>query len=109
MPKLTGQTYKGGAHYYFVDGSPIVRDVYFNNAWHTVLVGTLGAGGRSLFALDITDPGEDGSGIKLLWEITPENDGFENLGYTFPEPEIVRLHSGQWAVLKGTAITAKMT
>lgn len=101
MPKLTGQTYKGGAHRFFVDGSPTVRDVYFNNAWHTVLIGTLGAGGRSLFALDITNPGEDGTGIKLLWEINPQTEGYENLGYTFPEPEIVKLHSGEWALLQG--------
>ncbi|QIB49637.1 pilus assembly protein [Pseudomonas sp. OIL-1] len=101
MPKLTGQTYKGGAHRFFVDGSPTIRDVYFDSAWHTVLVGTLGAGGKSLFALDITNPGEDGSGIKLLWEITNESKGYSNLGYSFPEPEIVRLHGGQWAVLQG--------
>lgn len=101
MPELTGQTYKGGAHRFFVDGSPTVRDVYFDSAWHTVLVGTLGAGGKSLFALDITNPGDDGSGIKLLWEITNESEGYSNLGYSFPEPEIVRLHGGQWAVLQG--------
>lgn len=100
LPKLTGQTYKGGGHRFYVDGSPIVRDVYFNNQWRTVLIGTLRAGGKSIFALDITDPGSDGSGVKLLWEITDASDDFENLGYSFPEPEIVRLHSGQWAVLQ---------
>lgn len=104
MPKLTGQTYKGGAHQFFVDGSPLVRDVYFDGGWRTILIGTLGAGGRSLFALDITNPGVDGSGVKLLWERTgtdSESNPYVNLGYTFPEPEIVRLHSGEWAVLQG--------
>lgn len=101
MPKLTGQTYAGGGHRFFVDGSPVIRDVYIDDEWRTVLVGTLRAGGKSLFALDITEPGSDGSGVKLLWEITDDSDDFENLGYSFPEPEIVRLHSGQWAVLQG--------
>lgn len=101
MPKLTGQNYKGGGHRFYVDGSPIVRDVYINNQWRTVLVGTLRAGGKSLFALDVTEPGADGSGVKLLWEITNDTDDFENLGYSFPEPEITRLHSGEWAVLQG--------
>ena len=101
MPKLTGQSYKGGGHRFYVDGSPVVRDVYINNQWRTVLIGTLRAGGKSLFALDVTEPGTDGSGVKLLWEITNETDGFENLGYSFPEPEITRLHSGEWAVLQG--------
>ena len=101
MPKLTGQKYKGGGHRFYVDGSPVVRDVYFNDQWRTVLVGTLRAGGKSLFALDITEPGADGSGVKLLWEITSDTDDFKNLGYSFPEPEITRLHSGEWAVLQG--------
>ena len=41
---------------YGVDGSPIVRDIYFNNSWKTVLISGLGAGGHSYFALDITNP-----------------------------------------------------
>lgn len=98
--RLTGKNYAGGEHRFFVDGSPIVRDVYFSDAdgWRTVLVGTLRAGGKALFALDITDP----TNIKLLWEFdaTAEN-GDVDLGYTFAQPEIVRLHSGQWAVLMG--------
>lgn len=97
--RLTGQNYTGAEHRYFVDGTPIVRDVYFGNAsdegWHTVLIGTLRGGGKSLFALDITDPDD----IKLLWEFDSTTD--TDLGYTFAQPEIVRLHSGQWAVLMG--------
>lgn len=97
--RLTGQNYTGAEHRYFVDGTPIVRDVYFGNAsnegWHTVLIGTLRGGGKSLFALDITDPDD----IKLLWEFDSTID--TDLGYTFAQPEIVRLHSGQWAVLMG--------
>lgn len=107
MPKLTGQSYKGGGHRFFVDGSPKVRDVFIDNQWRTVLVGTLRAGGKSLFALDITEPGTDGSGVKLLWEITNESDGYANLGYSFPEPEIVRLHTGEWAVLQGNGYDSK--
>lgn len=101
LPKLTAQSYKGGAHQFYVDGSPIVRDVYIGGSWRTVLIGTLRAGGKSIFALDITDPGENGSGVKLLWEITDQTAGYANLGYTFPQPEVARLHTGQWAVLLG--------
>ncbi|MDD0844520.1 pilus assembly protein [Pseudomonas sp. Gutcm_11s] len=97
--RLTGQNYTGAEHRYFVDGTPLVRDVYFGNAanegWRTVLIGTLRAGGKSLFALDITDP----NNIKLLWEFDSTNDS--DLGYTFAQPEVTRLHSGQWAVLMG--------
>jgi len=101
LPKLAAQSYKSGAHQFFVDGSPTVRDVYMGGEWRTVLIGTLRAGGKSVFALDITDPKADGSGVKLLWEISNETTGYSNLGYTFPEPEVVRLHGGQWALLLG--------
>lgn len=96
LNKLSGQNYKGGQHQYFVDGSPVVRDVYFDNTkgWRTVLIGTLRAGGKALFALDVTDP----DNIKLLWEFDSTTD--EDLGFSFAQPEIVRLHSGQWAVLQ---------
>lgn len=95
--RLTGQNYVGAEHRYFVDGTPIVRDVYMGDdtGWRTVLIGTLRAGGRALFALDITDPSQ----IKLLWEFGTAKD--TDLGYTFAQPEIVRLHTGEWAVLQG--------
>ena len=41
---------------YGVDGSPQVKDIYLNGAWHTVLVCSLGRGGKAYFAMDITDP-----------------------------------------------------
>lgn len=96
---LTGQSYTGSAHRYYVDGSPVSADVYFGGAWHTVLIGTLGGGGKSIFALDITDP----NNIKLLWEksYSVGDANLSALGYTFPKPYIARLYSGQWAVITG--------
>jgi len=101
LPKLTAQSYVGGEHRFFVDGSPLVRDVYIDGSWRTVLIGTLRAGGKSLFALDITEPGIDGSGVKLLWEINNQMTDYRDLGYTFTRPEVTRLHSGQWGILLG--------
>ena len=49
---------------YGVDGSPVVKDIYFddtpndglvNPRWRTILISGLGAGGKGIFALDITD------------------------------------------------------
>ncbi|XOM73902.1 type 4a pilus biogenesis protein PilY1, partial [Pseudomonas aeruginosa] len=65
LHKLTARGYQGGAHQFYVDGSPVVADAFFGGAWHTVLIGSLRAGGKGLFALDVTDP----ANIKLLWEI----------------------------------------
>lgn len=53
LNKLTGNNY---SHEFYVDGSPVVADVYNGTEWRTILVGTLKAGGRSIFALDITTP-----------------------------------------------------
>ncbi len=88
-----GATDGSAPHQYYVDSTPVIADAYFDGAWHTVLVSGLGAGGREVFALDITDP----SSPKLLWEFTNVNDG--DLGYSIPKPSIARLHTGEWAVL----------
>jgi len=40
---------------YGVDGSPVVKDIFYDNQWKTVLVGGLGAGGNGIYALDITN------------------------------------------------------
>lgn len=55
LRNLTDTTY---THQYFVDGSPFTGDAYIGTtpAWTTVLTGTLGAGGKGYFILDVTDP-----------------------------------------------------
>ena len=39
-----------------VDGSPVVKDIFYDNQWRTVLLSGLGKGGKGYFALDITKP-----------------------------------------------------
>jgi type IV pilus assembly protein PilY1 len=47
-------------HLYFVDGSPMTGDVDLGTSsaadWRTLLVGTMGAGGKGYFVLDVTSP-----------------------------------------------------
>lgn len=100
LHKLTGKSYQGAHHQFYVDGSPVVADVFIGKEWRTVLVGTLRAGGKGLFALDVTDP----TAIKLLWEFHDNSIPSSNdvrLGYSFPQPTIARLHNGKWAVVTG--------
>ncbi len=108
LNKLTSPGYNeaGGEHHFFVDGTPVVRDVYIDSQWRTVLIGTLRAGGRSIFALDITEP----NNISLLWELNVGDDlsdaektagAASDVGYSFPIPAIARLHNGNWAVVTG--------
>jgi type IV pilus assembly protein PilY1 len=44
------------AHRFNVDGTPGTGELFYNGSWHTWLVSGLGAGGSSIFALDITNP-----------------------------------------------------
>ncbi|KPU92212.1 hypothetical protein APR50_24115 [Variovorax paradoxus] len=77
-------------HRYFVDGAPVVGDVYVDGAWKTILIGGLGKGGRSYYALDITDP----LSPRTLWEF---ND--DNLGLSYGNPVITKRTDGSWVVV----------
>jgi type IV pilus assembly protein PilY1 len=79
------------AHRYFVDGQIAIADVDFGGGnWHTVLIGGQGAGGTSYYALDVTDP----LNPLYLWEFTNTN-----LGYTFSNTTMTKLHNGEWAAM----------
>jgi len=96
FPKLSELTSPNYSHQYYVDGASAVGDVYYGSAWHTILTGTTGAGGRAVFALDVTDP--DGfNPTSVLWELTNSQDS--DLGYTITQPSVVRMQDGSSVVL----------
>ena len=65
LAKLSDTDY---THRYFVDGSPFSGDINLGSNeepnWRTYLAGTLGAGGRGYFVLDVTQPGKDPSFVE---------------------------------------------
>ncbi len=74
-------------HDYYVDLSPRLNDVYMrpstssSKQWLTTLVGGLGAGGKSFFALNVTDPDtqfadEATAKDAVLWEFTDADDTY---------------------------------
>jgi len=86
---------------YTVDGSHVVADAYDGSNWRVVLIGSLGAGGKSIFALDVTNPSSFTEN-DVLWEVTAEDlDDPGHLGFTFAEPQVARLEDGTWAVVVG--------
>ena len=87
--KLADASYSTN-HQYFVDGAPVMGDVYINGGWKTILVGGLNDGGRSYYALDITVPASP----VLLWEF---ND--TNLGLSYGNPVITKRADGTWVVV----------
>ena len=95
-----------------VDGTPVTRDVYFDDGdsvgWHTLLVAGLRLGGRGVYALDVTEVASTegstagkvmGPAQRVLWEFNYTSDDGANLGYTFGRPNIGRLANGKWVVL----------
>lgn len=105
------------SHRYFVDGKLTAKDAFFAKGgsgtatWHTVLVGTLGGGGRGVFALDITNPdlsNEDatsGSDIKVLWEKDASADN--DLGDSFSRATIVQLNDDAWYAVFGNGYNSE--
>ncbi|HFD92132.1 MAG TPA: hypothetical protein ENJ22_02450 [Gammaproteobacteria bacterium] len=89
------------AHRYYVDLSPTVADVNVGG-WKTVLIGGYRAGGRGLFALDVTDPtqfSEANAANIFLWEFTSNDDN--DLGYTFSKPTMALMENDKWAAIFG--------
>ena len=105
LASLTSPDY---THKYYVDGSPSVGDAYIDGAWKTILVGSLGAGGRSIFALDVTDPDSFDEDM-VLWEFgyaagvdcAAGVKGCKDVGNTFGKPTVARMQNDKWAVIFG--------
>lgn len=94
---VLADTNYAGKKRYFVDGSPVVRDVKRpDGVWMTLLVGGFNAGGRGYYALDITNPADP----KPLWEINQDSPVVgQHVGYSFGQPKIAKLKNGTWAVV----------
>lgn len=96
---VLADTSYAGKKRYFVDGTPVVRDIKKpDGTWITLLVGGFNAGGRGYYALDVTHPADP----KPLWEINKDTPVIgSDVGYSFGQPKVVRLKdaAGTWAVL----------
>jgi type IV pilus assembly protein PilY1 len=100
IPKLPALTNISYAHKYFVDGRMDVHKF----GTQTILAGALGAGGKGLFGLDVTNAAatsEADAASKILWEITNATTGFSNLGYTYGAPTLLTLPGGSSALVVG--------
>jgi type IV pilus assembly protein PilY1 len=104
-------------HRFYVNATPRIWNIDFANTnrstpptsgndWRTLLVGGLGAGGRAVYALDVTTPVAPPPPVvssdteatvassKVLWEFTETN-----LGYVFDAPTLVKTRAYGWVVL----------
>ena len=101
--KTKWDTYKGsgssGEHLYYVDTSPKVSDVWFYSSstdttktvgeWKTVLINGLRKGGKTYFALDITDT----TNPAYLWQFPKSTDAttLALVGESWSDPTIGRV------------------
>lgn len=112
LPKLAQQDYgrSGGTneHQYFVDGLIAESDAYFKGAWRNVLVGSLGAGGKGIYALDVTKLDALGT-ESLLWDKTlPSTTGADaDVGYIVAAPQVGVLPNGEWKVFVGNGYDSR--
>jgi hypothetical protein len=102
LPALANKSY---THQYFVDGRMDVKSfVNASNVTQTILAGTLGAGGKGLFGLDVTNAAptsEADAAAKVLWEVTNASSGFADLGDTYAAPTLLTLPDGTAALVVG--------
>ncbi len=95
MAKLSGTqkfTDPNYEHTYTVDGAMTAADWYDGARWRTALIGTMGRGGKTIFALDVTNPASP----TLMWEI---NDAA--LGNNLGQPIVSQVADGDWRVVLG--------
>jgi type IV pilus assembly protein PilY1 len=92
-------------HRYYVDGDISVEEVYADidgtgDKWRTVLIGMLRGGGRSVFAIDISEPDgfSNASDVasKILWEFS-----HTELGFTYTKATVAKMNDGRWAAIFG--------
>ncbi|WP_265310864.1 pilus assembly protein [Verminephrobacter aporrectodeae] len=96
----------------YVDGSPFSADVKVEADWKTYVFGTLGRGGKGIFALDTTvvaDLTESNASKIFKWQFTSDDD--EDLGYITGDVSIhpassqalpvAKMNNGKYALLLG--------
>ncbi|HEU4460944.1 MAG TPA: PilC/PilY family type IV pilus protein [Methylibium sp.] len=114
-PSVDGLAALGNPNYVhrnYVNSTPFITDIDVNRtwtngtppatapapAWRSILIGGLGKGGRSYYAIDVTSPtsatSEADAASRVLWEISPPG-----MGYTFGQPVVVKTRRYGWTVV----------
>jgi len=95
------------AHRFYVDATPKVFDVDFSRVdgaidttpdWRSIVVGGLGKGGKSFYAIDITNPAamtsEAAVAGKVLWEFS-----HPTMGFSYGAPLMVKTRKYGWTLI----------
>ncbi|MFZ2752686.1 MAG: PilC/PilY family type IV pilus protein, partial [Lysobacteraceae bacterium] len=102
LAKLKAYSEPDYSHHFFVDG-PIITSTSRELANRTVLVGSLGRGGRGLYALDVTDPTIFGP-AKVMWDKDSSFDG--DMGQVLSRPIIAKLNDGSTGLIVSNGLNS---
>jgi type IV pilus assembly protein PilY1 len=112
LPNIISSTPNVTNSIYGVDGSPVVKDIYYNGSWRTIALTGLGRGGNSYFALDITNPyspshlftiendttagvvnfwSSSGAKTTYLYTVSDSTKDYSKLGESWSTPRIFRM------------------
>lgn len=96
-------------HQFYVDGSLQETDAFINApgasspTWRNYLLGSLGSGGKAVYALDVTDSGSLGAST-VRWEISGATYG--DLGYVSAPIQAGVLPNGEWVAIFGNGVSS---
>lgn len=102
LPLLTKPNYgtASNPHQYFVDGNLVVGDAYITvggiTKWRSIVAASLGAGGKGIVVLDVTDVTDASPQPRVLFEYQHAEMG-NVLGKMF----ILPTKAGRWALVFG--------
>ena len=113
MDRLGALSVSPFRHSYFVDGSLRYRNTGTRQSPRHIVAGGLGAGGRGLFALDVTDPEDP----EILFELAGADRNFNGgesdyrIGHIHGRPSIARFPdgtpNGKWYIVTGNGYGSK--
>ena len=102
-------------HQFYVDGPQREYDAFVRGpgttsgtlaasaSWRNYLVGSLGAGGKAIYALDVTSS-PTLNALNVRWEISDQTDS--DMGYVMAPIEVGVLPSGKWVALFGNGFSS---
>ena len=90
-------------HQYLNDGTPVTDEVCFGSTAKSIVVGTAGRGGASVYALDVTDLSNPGI-HNVMWEFSNADD--PDLGLTVGKPSIAKDKDGNPIVIFSSGVNS---
>jgi len=115
MPNMYLLASRSYNHKYYVDGDTTEVDACLSNGascttWSNLLLGTAGAGGKTVYTLDVTTP-TSMSASNIKWEITPTDitnstgvtteTRYANMGNNLANIQTGVTTGGQWVAIFG--------